>query len=152
MSIRTRAQKVIDGEANRMKYARRERIIQAITTILEETELTHIELSIAMGVWAPARNKGGKSMAARWLAGNREPNDQQLATLEQLVKGTLRFLYVARDGRRVLYDLDTVPCPTCDYAMGRFNGVDVCGRCKHSQAAQDDGMLVIDPGRLKEDE
>lgn len=80
-----------------------QRAARAIDRVCEHWGCTHIELSLALGVWAPDRGKGGRSLVSRWRAGERACDGYHLAVLELLADGELVLRHTGADGRRTLY-------------------------------------------------
>lgn len=79
------------------------RLCAAIDRIVERYGVTLVELSIALGVFAPPLGKGGASGVATWKAGRRTPDDYNRTLIELLAEGELVLLQTGAEGGRKLY-------------------------------------------------
>ena len=88
--------------------------LNAIRRLPGLERVTDIELSLALGVYAPQRGKGGRALVSRWSNGDVRPDTFHLATLELIAEHALVLVPDGADGRRTLYKI--VPAYMLDEA------------------------------------
>lgn len=114
MTITNEALDLIARAGARKERARQAHLREMVDTIkaAHKPTLTDVELSLALGVTAPALGqRGGTALVSRWYKGSHRIGDDLLLVLECLYSQSLKLVHKGFEGRRRLFDIEPAVVP-----------------------------------------